>query len=30
MIQKLQHVFDILGILNDEIQFHVELAADQL
>lgn len=30
MVQQLQHVFDILCILNDEIQFHVELATDQL
>lgn len=30
MIQQLQHVLDILGILDDEIQFHVKLAADQL
>lgn len=30
MIQKLQHMFDILRILYHKIQFHIELTADQL
>lgn len=30
VVQQLQHVFDILGILDDKVQFHIKLAADQL
>lgn len=30
VIQKLQHVLDVLCILNNEIQFHVEFASNQL
>lgn len=30
VIQKLQHVLDVLRILNNEIQFHVEFASNQL
>lgn len=30
VIEQLQHMPDILSILNNEIKFHVKLAADQL
>lgn len=30
VVQQLQHVPDVLGVLDDEVQLHVELAPDQL
>lgn len=30
MIQQLQHMSDVLCILNYEIQLHIEFASDQL
>ena len=30
MIQKLQHVTDVLRVLDHEVQLHVKLPADQL
>lgn len=30
MVQQLEHVFDILGILDDKVELHVKLSADQL
>ena len=30
MVQQLQHVLDVLRVLDDEVQFHVELPSDEL
>ena len=30
MVQQLQHVLDVLRVLDDEVQFHVELSSDEL
>jgi hypothetical protein len=30
MVQQLQHVLDVLRVLDDEVQFHVELPSDKL
>lgn len=30
MVQKLEHVLDVLRVLDDEVQFHVELPSDEL
>jgi hypothetical protein len=30
MVQQLQHVLDVLRVLDNEVQFHVELPSDEL